>query len=118
MLNDAPCIHVESTAGGELLEAGGRIDTESLPSFEDALRKASELDRVVIDLADLDYLCSWGFGVLVDNAQKISSRGGHVAGVRPQTRLKRLFRLLHLEDLLPCADERKAAFDLLENESS
>ena len=64
---------------------------------------------VVVDLEGIDHVDSTGLGELVGYLQRFEEQGRRMAFVNPARRLRRLFALTRLEEIIPIYDDRSAA---------
>ncbi len=55
---------------------------------------------VAVDLSDLDFLDSFGIGVIVGALKRLRQRGGDLAVVCPSTRIRRVFEICDLDKIL------------------
>jgi anti-anti-sigma factor len=90
------------------IRAAGSATDRNLMKFEKALNEAQG-ECLVVDLSELDYMCSWGLGVLVERARALKERGARLVVIRPRTRLWKLFELLQLNVLLNLVEDESAA---------
>lgn len=99
-----------------VLSAEGHFSEVELRDFESNLNTALSKERIIVDLADLDYICSWGFGIMVDKSQTAQESGGNIVFVKPSNKLYRLFEMLQLDKILKFVDSREEAVEILEND--
>ncbi len=97
------------------LKAEGHFSEMILKDFERNLNEALSKDKVIVDLENLEYICSWGFGIMVEKSQTAQEHGRNIVFVKPKNRLWRLFELLQLNLILKFADSNEEAFLMLEN---
>jgi len=90
----------EEHDGAVLVRATGRADEGDLPRFQRALEASASADAVVVDLAGLEYLSSWGFGILVSTSETMQQRNCPIVFVRPTGKLNKLFDILQLDRIL------------------
>ena len=71
------------------------------------------LDRgtnpVVVDLEGIDHVDSTGLGELVGYLQRFEEQGRRLAFVNPARRLRKLFELTRLDQIVPIFDDRAEA---------
>jgi anti-sigma B factor antagonist len=101
-----------STSGARaVLKVGGRLD---LPSSSE-LRSALDLEiergpsRLVVDLADVDFLDSTGLGVLVGAQRKASSRDVEMVLSSAQEIVERVLRVTNAVTILPLYPDTASA---------
>lgn len=78
-------------------------DSESLQSLFDLLIEQGKT-QVVVDLAEMDFVCSMGLGVLVRTYTNLRGLGGHLRLARPQPLIVKLIKTTGLDRLLPIYD--------------
>ena len=84
---------------------------ESAEAFSGFLREilASGSGPVVVDLQGIDHVDSTGLGELVGHLQRFEEQGRRMAFVNPARRLRRLFALTRLDEVVPIFDDRASA---------
>jgi len=98
--------------GVTIVEVRGVIKLgESAEAFSGFLREilASESGPVIIDLQGIDHVDSTGLGELVGHLQRFEEQGRRMAFVNPARRLRRLFALTRLDQVVPIFDDREQA---------
>lgn len=80
------------------IRVGGELDLAEAPQLEQAIRRASEYDQIVISLEDCEFIDSTGIAVIVHAQQQRNAdgRGLAVCGVGGQT--QRVFDVTGLLD--------------------
>ncbi|MET3576015.1 STAS domain-containing protein [Bhargavaea ullalensis] len=80
----------------------GEIDAFTAPELREALSEfASEQGlRAEIDLSDVEYMDSTGLGVFVGFFKQVKENGGHVKITGLSQRLKRLFDITGLNEVM------------------
>lgn len=94
------------------LTVGGEIDIANADEFGRELAKAAETTDagLVLDLTAVTYLDSAGLGELFGLASRMAERGAAVAIVVPmESPLRRLFRIVELEEVASLVDTHEAA---------
>jgi anti-anti-sigma factor len=94
----------ESRRDGNLIIApSGRIDTTSSPIFDRHL--SSVIDRgdtrLVIDLANLEYISSTGLSAFLSAAKKVKAAGGRMALAGLNSRIRLVFEMSGFLRLFP-----------------
>lgn len=90
----------EDRDGAVLIRAVGHAGEGDLPRLQGALEKAIDSDGIVVDLSSLEYLSSWGFGILVSTSETMGQRQRPIVFVRPTGKLSKLFDILQLDHIL------------------
>ena len=94
-----------------LLAVEGRLDPDGTAEFKRQITDIMDAGTryLVVDIAELDYLCSWAIGTLVSADGRIRKGGGtlYLAGARPE--IKDLFDLLNLSGMLHLCDSTEEA---------
>jgi anti-anti-sigma factor len=106
-------------AGGEsqVLMLDGDFDRSNSAPFEQALDDALNADRpqLIVDLRGVSFLDSTMLRALIRGLGDAVARGGHLALIRPNATVWRLFVLTGLSQTLPAfgrLDEALASFRL------
>jgi anti-sigma B factor antagonist len=73
----------------------------------DVLQQGSK--PVVVDLEGIDHVDSTGLGELVGHLQRFEEQGRRMAFVNPARRLRKLFELTRLNEIVPIFDDRAQA---------
>ena len=85
----------------DLVEAAGRIDSQTAPQLAEALNAITEAGRfkIVFDMSDVDFISSAGLRVLIDVQKtcKRWNRGQLVLAAVPE----RIYETLDLTGLVP-----------------
>jgi anti-sigma B factor antagonist len=72
-------IHTDSTKDFPVMNLIGRIDSESAPHMEDALKKlVQDHNNIVLNLQDVEYMSSAGLRAIVRAYQMVKKKGGDV----------------------------------------
>jgi len=104
------------THGGrevDLLILVGYLDGHTAPNL------MRELDRmlgqgenlILLDVTDLEYMSSAGFGVLAAVQKRAQETGGDLKVVGLSPKIKRIFASLGLTNMISCYDSRTEALD-------
>lgn len=80
----------------------GEIDAFTAPVLREKLAEHALAEGMVaeIDLADVDYMDSTGLGVFVGYFKQVKESGGHVKITGLSPRLKRLFDITGLDEVM------------------
>ncbi len=98
-----------------ILSADGGLDSSNAEQFIDELETLVEsgIRKLIIDCGRLNYISSYGVGVLVRLHNKLATHGGTVKLAAVQSRIINLLEIVALTKLLhifPNVDEARAAF--------
>jgi anti-sigma B factor antagonist len=88
---------------------------ESANTFSQFLGKvlAEGSNPVLIDLEGIDHVDSTGLGELVGYLQRFEEQGRRMAFINPARRLRKLFELTRLDEVVPIYDDRARAISEL-----
>lgn len=80
----------------------GEIDAHTAPVLREKLEAFQNQDglKAVLDLSDVDYMDSTGLGVFVAFYKSVNAKGGHVKLKGLSSRLKRLFDITGLGEIM------------------
>ncbi len=68
---------VEKIEGKKMtLALKGRLDTNSSPELDAAIKTNVEIEELILDLADLEYVSSAGLRVILSTHKVMSKKGG------------------------------------------
>ena len=84
---------------------------ESARAFASFLQEILDegTEKVLVDLEGIDHVDSTGLGELVGYLQRFEEQGRRLAFVNPARRLRRLFELTRLVDIVPIYEDREQA---------
>jgi anti-sigma B factor antagonist len=84
---------------------------ESARTFSDFLADVLEsgTEPVLVDLSGIDHVDSTGLGELVGHLQRFEEQGRRLVFINPARRLKRLFELTRLDQVVPIYPDREQA---------
>lgn len=87
------------------------INNETVDEFREILQQITEeqKSKIVMDLGDVQYLCSSGLAIIGSSLTKIQARRGWLRVVNVQRRVLRLFAMTKLTDHLQIFDTVDAA---------
>ncbi|MFH0960419.1 MAG: STAS domain-containing protein [Pseudomonadota bacterium] len=96
----------------------GRLDTVAASVFQSEIEKGvdNEIDRIVIDCSELDYISSAGLRSILIIAQKICNAHGYLACCRLKGLVKKVFEISKFSLIVPTFDSLEEA--LHDNSSS
>ena len=102
---------VEEVDEQVVLRANGEIDTSTVDSLTNAVEAALDdgHERVFLDLSQITFIDSSGAGDLLAAHRAAEARGARLAVVAPSSQVRRVVRLLGLEDRLHLFDDLQEA---------
>ena len=106
-------VHVDRTAAGVVVEAGGELDAFAAPELAAAFAGVVRESRVVANLDSVSFLDSAALGVVVRALREINGHGGNVRVVLPRGSARRIFEITTLDRVLPVAVSRTEALEEL-----
>lgn len=92
-------------AGWLVLELVGVLDVATAPELRQALMEVQRDDGVaiVLDLDGVEFIDSFGVGVIIGGVKQASARGGILAIICSRSRLVEMFELAGVDALLRIA---------------
>ncbi len=102
-----------------IIKVGGYIDTTTSSELERALDSLLKQGRfyIIIDLGNVDYISSAGWGIFISEIKSIRENGGDLKLVRMVPDVYEIFELLefhHILDVYDTVDEAINKFEMLE----
>ncbi|MDT7572982.1 MAG: hypothetical protein QOE05_3156 [Actinomycetota bacterium] len=107
---DPPALRIsaESDGGVTVLRLAGELDLATADRLREHVRTllghGSTLDRLVLDLAGLEFLDVTGLGALLETRRKLAAAGATLTLRRPRPMVVRMLALLDLEEALHIDD--------------
>ena len=99
-------------SGREIAEVGfrGSVRGAEVDGFRDALEAAGDrASYLLVNLEDLEYLCSTGLGTLLAQSRRQEKRGGWLRIVAPSPTVRMILGLSGVSDILVSSDSARAA---------
>ena len=99
-------------AGGiTMVKARGFLDAHTFEELEDALNKQFDQGhfRIVVDLAELQYISSAGAGVFIGTVGRAQENNGNIVLLNPSPNVKEVLDLLGLTQLFSVVPTQEAA---------
>lgn len=86
-----------------MLAVSGQVDVATAPKLRQALTEAQYGGgrQVALDLDGVEFLDSFGLGVIVGGLKRAGSHGGHLVLVCSRSRLLHLFAVTRLDEIVP-----------------
>lgn len=92
-----------------ILKVSGEIDAYTAPQLKDELLpliKESD-SKVLVDLSDVNYIDSTGLGVFIGALKTANEKGSSYKLVGLQKRVKRLFSITGLDEVIDIDEEKR-----------
>jgi len=89
----------------------GMLDAYSYEPFERALNNLLENQhyKIVVDLTNLDYISSYGMGLLIGALGTVQQNRGNIILLNPKTPVKDIVELLGMNHLFPIVKDKESA---------
>ncbi len=102
-----------------VIKVGGYIDTTTSSELERALGSLLKKDqyRIIVDLADVDYISSAGWGIFISEIKGIKQNRGDLKLVRMIPEVYEVFELLEFHYILKAYDTLEDAVDAFVKEA-
>jgi anti-sigma B factor antagonist len=99
-------VHARSEPTAIVIEVAGELDLASAPALEDELTQAesSEVELVILDLRELEFIDSTGLGLLVKAHRRAEETGQRFAVVKGSSQVQRLLDVAGLGERLTLID--------------
>ena len=98
--------------GSEVAEVGfrGSVRGAEVDGFRDALEAAGDRSAyLLVNLEDLEYLCSTGLGTLLAQSRRQEKRGGWLRILSPSPTVRMILGLSGVSDILVSSESARAA---------
>lgn len=94
-------------AGWTVITAAGQLDVATAPAFRQTLLEAQYGGgaQVALDFSGLEFLDSFGLGVVVGGLKRARTHAGELAVVCPPGRIRHVFELTGVDQLLRLVDD-------------
>lgn len=99
--------------GWTVLALTGQLDVATAPDLRQTLQEVQYAGdgRVVVDLAGVEFLDSFGLGVLIGGVKRARSHGGRLVLAAASQRVMQILELAGLATALPLAPDVETAID-------
>jgi len=100
-----------SDAPISLITLKGTIETTNASGLEETLERIIEDEcyRIVVDLGNVTYISSAGWGIFISEIKRIRRNGGDIKLAGMVTEVREVFELLEFNSILKPFDETDAA---------
>lgn len=97
--------------GITLLKLNGVLDAQGVGVIDVKFAGFSSGDnaKVIVDLADVEFLTSIGIGLLVTTAKSVANRGGKLVILDPNENVRGVLEMTGIMDIVPIHMDIKAA---------
>jgi anti-anti-sigma factor len=94
-----------------VVTVSGRVDSNTAPAFEQALKGVIEGGQrnVILELSEVEFMSSAGLRGMVSSLKACKSRGGDLAVANPSKRVVEVMQLAGLTSLFPVYDDVTSA---------
>lgn len=92
-------VQVDEREAWTVVTLAGQLDVATAPSFRQSLQEAQYVgaQRVVLDLVGLEFLDSFGLGVLVGGLRRARLHGGRLVLAGPNERIREILEVTGLD---------------------
>ncbi|MBI3270414.1 MAG: STAS domain-containing protein [Planctomycetes bacterium] len=93
------------------LAVHGSVDSYTIPRLDRAIEGLfkQKIFRLIVDLANVDFMSSAGLGVLIASHQRVDSEKGFLVLISPPAKVKEIFVNLGLGSVFTFCDDRPSA---------
>ncbi|PIU66932.1 MAG: anti-anti-sigma factor [Armatimonadetes bacterium CG07_land_8_20_14_0_80_59_28] len=101
----------ETREGIQVFQVQGKIDASTADSFEESLIRSIDEGntRLVVDMAEVDYISSVGLRVFLLAAKKLKPLDGKIVLAAMQGPIRKVFTMAAFDRILPIADTTEVA---------
>lgn len=94
---------MQEVSGVPVIKTSGEIDVYTAPEFKTAINSVIDNGHkdLIIDLTEIDYMDSGGFGTLLGAIKRIRTEGGGIALLNCSDAIVRMLMITRLDDLFP-----------------
>ena len=96
-----------------LLSLKGTIETTNATTLEDAIARIINGDcyRIVVDLAEVSYISSAGWGIFISEIKRVRREAGDIKLASMRAEVREVFDLLEFNNILKPYPNRSEAID-------
>lgn len=93
-----------------LIKVSGRVDSNTFPQFENAIKAAADdKNNIILDTSGVEFMSSAGLRVMVSALKACSGAGGNLVLAAPSARVVEVLQLAGLTSLFTIYDDVTAA---------
>ena len=113
-------VHIQPPSNdSQRVAIGGRLDTHSYQQLDQQLAPllASQVNSLVLDLANLEYISSAGVRSIFKARKALAGRGGRVVVVNPQPQIQKVFdvvKAVPMNEIFSSVAEADAYLDAMQ----
>ena len=98
-----------------IVVVSGYLDGDTAPQFMRAMQEllSEGATQIVLDMEGVPYMSSAGFGLIAGTRQQLASRDGKLVIAGLSDKLRKVFDNLGLSNMVPIANDRQAALEIL-----
>ena len=98
-----------------LLSADGGLNADTSREFVGQLESLIDagVDKIIVDCSRLDYISSYGVGMMLRLSKKLAARGGEVKFAGVKSKVLGVLSVMHMNDrfaMYPDVDQARLAF--------
>jgi len=107
-------------ASGTVVKLHGKLDAQWAPQVQQILAEAANSDasRLILDMADVEYISSVGIRVLLSLHKRIREQDRFLEIIRTRPAVRKVLQVVGLDELLPLADGTMQILDVLKQRNS
>jgi anti-anti-sigma factor len=87
----------------------GRIDADTAFHFDDSLKKVGDDQNIILDFKGVNYMNSFGIGILVDLQKRMMKAGGVIKISNLSPSLKKIFQITYLTKVFEIFEDLETA---------
>jgi anti-sigma B factor antagonist len=108
-------ISVRKAAGASVIDLNGELDAYTSPRFREVMLDLIDDGgaKLVISMANVEYIDSSGLGALVGGLKRASERQGKIVIVCTSPQVRKVFEITGLEKVFPLYDSEDTAIKAL-----
>lgn len=97
----------DERSGWTMISAVGQLDVATAPGFRQTLLEAQYGGgaRVALDFSGLEFIDSFGLGVVVGGVKRARAHEGELAVICPPGRIRHVFEMTGVDRLLPLIED-------------
>ena len=106
-------LSVEELGKVRAVRITGKLDTQTSSAAQDKLLALIDggATKILIDLEDLDYICSWGLRILLVAVKRLDASGGQLRVCNPNKTVREIFEISGFVEILSIFADKAEALD-------